>query len=65
VECIGAPIRNHEGQVIASISISGPQKKIHTPQEKHFIRAVVTAAGQISSKLGFKEPDGRGRSGTD
>ena len=37
VECIGAPIRNHLGNVIAALSISGPQKKIGTPQEKHFI----------------------------
>jgi DNA-binding IclR family transcriptional regulator len=59
VECISAPIRNHLGYAIASLSISGPQKKLHTPQEKHFIGTVVGAAAQISSKLGFLEPHHR------
>jgi DNA-binding IclR family transcriptional regulator len=55
VECIGAPIRNHLGNVIAALSISGPQRKIGTPQEKHFVTEVVRAAGLISSKLGYIE----------
>jgi DNA-binding IclR family transcriptional regulator len=29
-ECIAAPIRDHTGQVIVSLSVSGPQKKIQT-----------------------------------
>jgi DNA-binding IclR family transcriptional regulator len=65
VECIGAPIRNHLGHVIASLSISGPQEKIHTSQEKFYIDAIVSAAAQISSKLGYKEPSDPDRSGTD
>jgi len=55
VECIGAPIRDHLGNVIAALSISGPQRKIGTPQEKHFVTEVVRAAGLISSKLGYRE----------
>jgi DNA-binding IclR family transcriptional regulator len=53
VECIGAPIRNHLGNVIAAVSISGPQRKVGTPQEKHFVAEVVRAAALISSKLGY------------
>jgi len=52
-ECIGAPIMDHLGHVIAAISISGPQKKIGTPQERQFINGVVEAASLISSKLGY------------
>jgi IclR family KDG regulon transcriptional repressor len=37
VECIAAPIRNHLGDVVAALSISGPQRKINTPQEKQYI----------------------------
>jgi DNA-binding IclR family transcriptional regulator len=55
VECIGAPIRDHLGNVIAALSISGPQRKIRTPQEKQFVSSVVKAAGLISSKLGYME----------
>lgn len=55
VECVGAPVRNHFGDVIAALSISGPQKKINTPQEKDFISEVVKAAASISAKLGYVE----------
>lgn len=53
VECIAAPIRNHEAEVIAALSISGPQRKIGTPQEGEFIRQVVEAGALISSKMGY------------
>jgi DNA-binding IclR family transcriptional regulator len=55
VECIAAPIRNHLGNAIAGISISGPQKKIRTPQERKYVSDVVGAAAFISFKLGFRE----------
>ena len=55
VECIGAPIRDHLGNVIAALSISGPQKKIGTPQERQFVSSVVRATALISSKLGYME----------
>jgi DNA-binding IclR family transcriptional regulator len=53
VECIGAPILNYLGNVIAALSISGPQRKIGTPCEKQFIQDVVKAAALISSKMGY------------
>jgi len=55
VECIGAPIRDHQGDVIAALSISGPQRKISTPQERQFINQVIRAATSISSKMGYME----------
>jgi len=53
VECIAAPIRDHLGNAVAAISISGPQRKINTPQEKIFVQKVIEAAKSISAKLGF------------
>ena len=55
VECIAAPIRNHLGNTIAALSISGPQRKINTPREKEFVSSVVKAAALVSSKLGYVE----------
>jgi DNA-binding IclR family transcriptional regulator len=55
VECIAAPIRNHLGNTVAALSISGPQKKINTPREKEFVSSVVKAAALVSSKLGYVE----------
>jgi len=54
VECLAAPIRNHLGDVIASISISGPQRKINIPREGTFAGQVMKAAALISSKMGHK-----------
>jgi len=53
VECIGSPIRNHMGNVIAAISISGPHRKISTPLESKFVKEVKHAASLISSRLGY------------
>ncbi len=58
VECIGAPILDHLKNVIAALSISGPQRKIGTPKEKEFIQDVVKAAELISSKMGFRKEPG-------
>jgi DNA-binding IclR family transcriptional regulator len=55
VECIATPIRNHLGETVAALSISGPQRKINTPQEKQYIDQVIEATSFISSKLGYKE----------
>jgi DNA-binding IclR family transcriptional regulator len=60
VECIGAPIFNYLGDVIAALSISGPRKKIGTPQEKRFIQSVVKAAALISSRMGYRPLSGGG-----
>jgi DNA-binding IclR family transcriptional regulator len=55
VECIAAPIRNHWGDTVAALSISGPQRKANTPREKEFVSSVVKAAALVSSRLGFVE----------
>ena len=55
VECIAAPIRNHLGDTVAALSISGPQRKINTPQEKQYIDQVMEATSFISSKMGYKK----------
>jgi DNA-binding IclR family transcriptional regulator len=57
VECIGAPIRNHLGDAIAALSISGPQRKINTPLEKQFISQVTEVASLISFKMGYLNRD--------
>ena len=55
VECIGAPIRDHLGNVIAALSISGPGRKINTPMERQYVSQVMEAAALISSKMGYRE----------
>lgn len=50
---IAAPIRNHRGRVIASISLSGPSVRIKENQES-IIKDLIERADSISMELGYK-----------
>lgn len=54
VQCVAAPIRNHEGKTIAAISVSGPAVRISQgfPQAE-LIKLIIEAANRISLQLGF------------
>ncbi len=49
---IGAPVRNHEGQVAAAISIGGPSNRL-VPRREALIQQVIDAANRISQRLGY------------
>ena len=52
--CIAAPIRNHNGEVVAAISVAGPSQRM--PKEligSALAAAVLNAAAAISIDLGF------------
>lgn len=57
LSCIGAPIRDHAGQVIAAISVAGPTAQI-TSNPHSLGEKVKQTAGAISHQLGF-HPDHR------
>ena len=50
---IGAPIYNYTGEVIASISATGPNSHIHIQDIPHFTKHIVDAGKVISKKLGY------------
>jgi IclR family acetate operon transcriptional repressor len=50
--CIGAPIFDQDGQVIAAISVSAPASRISPSAEGDVSLAVMHAAREISSRLG-------------
>jgi DNA-binding IclR family transcriptional regulator len=52
VRCIGAPVRNHLGEVTASISIIGLHRELPAARIPEFGKSVVEMAGRISSALG-------------
>jgi IclR family acetate operon transcriptional repressor len=54
---IGAPVRNHEGQVVGAISINGPTARLTSDRIPDAIRRVKFAADHISGLLGCR-PDG-------
>ena len=53
VRCVAAPIRDYTNQVVASLSISGPQSQVTINRVKELGQSVCQAADQISEKLGF------------
>jgi len=53
VRCIAAPVRNHEGRVVAAISVAGPTERLpRTLAGSEVANAVVAAARAISLDLG-------------
>jgi DNA-binding IclR family transcriptional regulator len=50
---IAAPIRNAHGDVIASLSVSGPTFRLGEPRVKELVPVVQDAAEEVSRRLGF------------
>jgi IclR family acetate operon transcriptional repressor len=53
--CIGAPIFDHQGAVIAAVSISGPTVRIDQAKMSEMGAAVLDVTRRISQKLGYLE----------
>ncbi len=51
--CIGAPIFDQDGNVVAALSLSAPASRINPSVEGEVAEAVVKAAHDISSRLGY------------
>jgi len=52
LKCIGAPVRDHSGKVVAAISIAGPASRMVEQRMPTLTRSVVTAANHLSAELG-------------
>jgi IclR family KDG regulon transcriptional repressor len=53
--CIASPVRNHLGEVIAAISISGPKARLGKPRIKELIPLIIKTSSDISAALGYSE----------
>jgi len=53
VRCIAVPIRNHQGKVIAALSISSPAYRTDINQQSHLKEALLTVSKKISKRLGY------------
>jgi IclR family transcriptional regulator, KDG regulon repressor len=53
VRCCAAPIRDYTGQVVAAISISGPQSRVAPARIGELSDSVCWASDLVSRKLGF------------
>jgi IclR family transcriptional regulator, KDG regulon repressor len=51
---VAAPVRDHGGRVVASLSVAGPQSRLNADLEALYVRMLVEAAAEVSARLGFK-----------
>ena len=59
VRCIAAPIRNHRGEVVAAISVAGPEYRMpETVEGSAMVAQVCASARAISRELGASEDSG-------
>lgn len=56
LRCIGAPVWNSTGEVVAAISIAGPAFRITDDRLPQLSRAVMSVAARLSSSIGYREP---------
>ncbi|MGE5619408.1 MAG: IclR family transcriptional regulator [Sphingomonadaceae bacterium] len=54
VSCIAAPVRDHNGRVVAAISISGPWIRITPERVRSLVPLVKEACARLSAALGYK-----------
>ena len=54
VRCVRAPVRNHTGKVVASISVSGPSQRMTSSRLEEIAPLVMERAAEISRRLGYK-----------
>jgi len=53
LRCVGAPIRDHSGKVVAAISIAGPATRITKRNVREMASYVTDCAESISRQLGY------------
>jgi DNA-binding IclR family transcriptional regulator len=56
VRCVAAPVRGHNGEVVAGISIAGPTMRVTRERIAELAGHVIAAAGEISAALGYRAP---------
>jgi DNA-binding IclR family transcriptional regulator len=61
LRCIGAPVRDYTGEVVASLSIAGPVFRVRKGRVAELSRAVMKAADDLSADLGCVKTPARGK----
>jgi DNA-binding IclR family transcriptional regulator len=57
LRCVGAPVRDHSGRVVASVSVAGPAFRLTRNQIPSVARLVMKAARELSAELGHRPPE--------
>ena len=57
IRCIATSIQNHNGKVIAAISIAGPSIRMNDDKLAQLKEPLINAAKEVSKKLGYQNRD--------
>jgi DNA-binding IclR family transcriptional regulator len=57
---VGAPVRDHEGQVVAAVSLGGPSVRLPQDRLKALLPLVLEATQGISQRLGYDQDHSSG-----
>jgi DNA-binding IclR family transcriptional regulator len=55
LRCVGAPVMDHSGRVVAAMSIAGAAFRLTEKRIPEVARSVIQAASELSVELGYKE----------
>jgi IclR family transcriptional regulator, acetate operon repressor len=55
MHAVGAPIYDHQGRLVAAVSVSGPAARMPRRREPELVRLTVDACAQISHALGYRK----------
>ncbi len=53
LRCVGAPIRDHTGRVIAGMSVAGPAFRLSNTQDLVIAKLVMSITAELSAALGY------------
>jgi DNA-binding IclR family transcriptional regulator len=53
---VAAPVRNAHGDVIASLSVSGPTFRFRQERRQVALERVRATAAELSARLGWRQP---------
>lgn len=59
LRCVGAPVRNHTGEVVGAVSIAGPTFRITKGKVPMLARSVMAVARELSTALGHAQGESR------
>jgi DNA-binding IclR family transcriptional regulator len=55
LKCIGAPVMDHSGRVVAALSVAGPAFRLTNERIPAVARSAIRAASELSAELGYEE----------
>ena len=56
LRCVGAPVFDHRGHVVASLSLAAPVFRLGRDRLPQVVRLVVDAARRLSAEIGYQGP---------